>query len=92
MKRIAFVLLLVLGGTAASTLAADTFVVGVEQSTKDSWQSLASSFQTATGIAVSIQPLSQSAIGQQVTLQAFTRSGRLHFVMIAESWGSTIAR
>jgi len=92
MKRIAFVLLLVLGVTAASTLAADTFVVGVEQSTKDSWQSLASSFQTATGIAVSIQPLSQSAIGQQVTLQAFTRSGRLHFVMIAESWGSTIAR
>ncbi|MCX6099700.1 MAG: PKD domain-containing protein, partial [Candidatus Bipolaricaulota bacterium] len=92
MKRIAFVLLLVLGVTAASTLAADTFVVGVEQSTKDSWQSLASSFQTATGIAVSIQPLSQSAIGQQVTLQAFTRSGRLHFVMIAESWGSTFAR
>jgi PKD repeat protein len=92
MKRIAFVLLLVLGVTAATTLAADTFVVGVEQSTKDSWQSLASSFQTATGIAVSIQPLSQSAIGQQVTLQAFTRSGRLHFVMIAESWGPTIAR
>jgi len=92
MKRIAFVLLLVLGVTAASTLAADTFVVGVEQSTKDSWQSLASSFQTATGIAVSIQPLSQSSIGQQVTLQAFTRSGRLHFVMIAESWGSSFAR
>jgi len=70
----------------------DTFVVGVEQSTKDSWQSLASQFQSSTGITVSVQSLQQNSIAQQVVLQAFTRSGRLNFVMIADSWGSSLSR
>jgi maltose-binding protein MalE len=92
MKRIALVIgiFLVVGATAA--LGADTFVVGVEQSTKDAWQTLGTQFQEMTGIAVSVQPLAQNSIAQQVTLQAFTKSGRLNFVMVSSSWASSIAR
>jgi PKD repeat protein len=92
MKRIVFVAVLLLGIAGCALLGADTFVVGVEQSTKDSWQSLASQFQSSTGIAVSVQSLKQNSIAQQVVLQAFTRSGRLHFVMIADSWGASLSR
>jgi PKD repeat protein len=92
MKRIVFVAVLLLGIAGCALLGADTFVVGVEQSTKDSWQSLASQFQSSTGITVSVQSLQQNSIAQQVVLQAFTRSGRLNFVMIADSWGSSLSR
>lgn len=92
MKRIVLVLALLLGLSAAGVSAADTFVVGVEQSTKDTWQTLGTQFQASTGIAVSVQPLAQNSIAQQVVLQAFTRSGRLHFVMVADSWGSGLSR
>ena len=91
MKRTALVLLLLLGATAASAHAADTFVVGVEQSTKASWQSLTADFQSVSGVAVSVQALPQNSIAQQVVLQAFTRSGRLNFVMVQNSWGSGLA-
>jgi len=92
MKRIVFVAVLLLGIAGCALLGADTFVVGVEQSTKDSWQSLSSQFQSSTGITVSVQSLQQNSIAQQVVLQAFTRSGRLNFVMIADSWGSSLSR
>jgi hypothetical protein len=92
MKRIVFVAVLLLGIAGCALLGADTFIVGVEQSTKDSWQSLSSQFQSSTGITVSVQSLQQNSIAQQVVLQAFTRSGRLHFVMIADSWGSSLSR
>jgi hypothetical protein len=91
MKRIAFVTALLLAAAAIGVLAADTFVVGVEQSTKVSWQSLTADFQSVSGVAVSVQPLAQNSIAQQVVLQAFTRSGRLNFVMVQNSWGSGLA-
>ncbi len=92
MKRIALVAALLLSISASAALGADTFVVGVEQSTKDTWQALGTQFQTSTGITVSVQPIAQNSIAQQVVLQAFTRSGRLNFIMIADSWGSGVAR
>ncbi len=92
MKRIALVVVLLLGIAGGIAVGADTFVVGAEQSTKDSWQSLASQFQSSTGIAVSVQSLPQSQIAQQVVLQAFTRSGRLNFVVISDAWGSSLSR
>ncbi len=92
MKRIALVAALLLSISASAALGADTFVVGVEQSTKDSWQALGTQFQSSTGITVSVQPIAQNSIAQQVVLQAFTRSGRLNFIMVADSWGSGVAR
>ncbi len=93
MKRNALIAALLLATFASAALAAtDTFVVGVDQSTKDSWQALGTQFQASTGINISVQPLPQNSIAQQVVLQAFTRSGRLNFVMVAESWGSSLSR
>jgi hypothetical protein len=91
MKRIVLVTALLLATAASAVLAADTFVVGVEQSTKDSWQTLATDFQSVSGVSVSVQPLAQNSIAQQVVLQAFTRSGRLNFVMVQSSSGSGLA-
>ncbi len=93
MKRIALVAaLLLLGAAAGAAAASDTFVVGIEQSSKDSWQTLANDFQTVTGIAVSIQPIPQNSIAQQVALQALTHSGRLNFIMVASASVSGLAR
>ncbi len=92
MKRTLLFAVLLLGVAACAVVGADTFVVGVEQSTKDAWQTLASQFQSSTGIAVSVQPLPQNSIAQQVALQGFTRSGRLNFVMIEPSWGLSVDR
>jgi hypothetical protein len=92
MKRIAVLAAVFIGALAFSAWSADPFVVGIEQSTKDAWQNLATQFEASTGIPVTTQPITQSSIAQQVVLQAFTKSGKLHFVMLQTAWTSNLAR
>ncbi len=90
MQRIALILGLLVAVSGAA-LAADTFVVGIETSSRDSWQAFGTQFQQATGVSISTQSLTQNSIAQQVVLQARTQSGRLQFVMLATSWGSGLS-
>jgi PKD repeat protein len=88
MKRTLLVTALLVLSLAWLGLAAQEFVVGIEQSTSGDWSNLIGSFESQTGISIQTIPFPQSSIAQQIVLQAFNRSGKLNFVMIPDSWAS----
>ncbi|MEN6368480.1 MAG: S8 family serine peptidase, partial [Thermotogota bacterium] len=91
MKRIALLAAFFVAAFALGAWSANPFVVGVEQSTQDAWKTVASQFEAATGVSVTIQPIALNSIAQQI-LQSATKSSKLHFVMIQTSWTSYLAR
>ncbi|MDD5646750.1 MAG: S8 family serine peptidase, partial [Candidatus Bipolaricaulis sp.] len=91
MKRIGVVAVVFVAVFALGVGAANPFVVGVEQSTKDAWKSVTAQFEAATGIGVTIQPIALNSMAQQI-LQSVTKSTKLQFVMIQTAWTSYLAR
>ncbi|MDD4903802.1 MAG: PKD domain-containing protein, partial [Candidatus Bipolaricaulis sp.] len=92
MKRILLVVAFVVGTFACSAWSADPLVVGIEPSTQDAWRALAAQFEASTGVSVKTQPITQNSIAQQVVLQAYQKSGKLHFVMLQTAWTSNLSR
>lgn len=70
----------------------DPFVVGIEQSTRDAWEAVASEFEGQAGIQVQLRSFAQTNIAYQVLMQTYGWGQRLDFAMIPESWGVSLSR
>jgi len=91
MRRIALLsVVLVLGLGLAASAQAD-LLVGIDRDYSAQWESTAAGFEKETGISVWFQGYAQSNIAQQIVLQSFARTGRLHFMMVPRTWATTLA-
>jgi len=90
MKRIILMALCV-GFAVFPTSARDDLIVGIEQDARAEWEAIADSFEAQFGVKITLHPYPQASIAQEVVIQAVTKSGKLHFVMIPSSWGTSLA-
>ncbi len=86
------VLLLLVALVGVPVLAQGAFTVGIDQATRDAWDSVVDRFGGQTGLAVTLHPYPASSLAQQVVLQGITRSGKLNLVMVHKDWGTNLGR
>ncbi|MCD5415975.1 S8 family serine peptidase, partial [Candidatus Bipolaricaulota bacterium] len=91
MKRIGMLLLLCVL-LAVPAIAQTALTVGVDQTTRDQWNTTITRFQAETGIRVLLRPYPANALGQQIALAGATRSGKFNLVMVRENWGTHVLR
>ena len=67
-------------------------LVGIDKELAAQWDSIGETFEQEFNTSVWFQGYAQNSMAQQIVLQSFAKSGRLHFVMVPRSWGSTLSR
>ena len=90
MKRLVLLVILLVGLLSIPIDAQSTLNVGIDQSTRESWTAVAAEFQDETGMRVSFRPYPQVDFAQQIVIQQYLRTEKLHLVMIHEGWGPLV--
>jgi len=89
MKRIVILLLLSIV-CVSPVFAASSLTVGIDQTTRDEWNSVVSSFEQDTGIKVTLHPYPENSLAQQVVIEKTTRAGKMNLVMLRNDWGRSL--
>ena len=89
MKRILAILLLSLL-IAVPVLARSSLTVGIEQNSRDQWESIVASFEDKTGIDVTLHPFPENTLAQQGVIATTTRAGKLNLVMLKRDWARSL--
>jgi len=92
MNRFFLLVLAILALLSLPVLSQADLLVGIDRDLSGQWESLGEAFEQEFKASVWFQGYSQSSVAQQIVLQSFARSGRLNFVMVPHSWGSTLSR
>jgi len=92
MNRFFLLVLVILAVLSLPVLGQADLLVGIDRDLTGQWESLGAAFEQEFKASVWFQGYSQSSIAQQIVLQSFAGSGRLNFVMVPHSWGSTLSR
>ena len=92
MNRFFLLVLAVLTVLSFPVFSQADLLVGIDRDLTGEWESLGDAFEQEFNASVWFQGYSQSSIAQQIVLQSFAKSGRLNFVMVPRSWGSTLSR
>jgi len=91
MKRIGLLLLLC-ALVVVPVLAQPALTVGIDQATREQWNSIVSQFQEEIGIKTLLHPYPANNLAQQVLLQGTIRSGKMNLVMVHKDWASGLLR
>lgn len=92
MNRFFLLVLAVLVMLSVPALSQADILVGIDKDLSGDWESIGQAFEQEYQASVWFQGYSQNSMAQQVVLQSFSKSGRLNFIMVPRSWGSTLAR
>jgi PKD repeat protein len=92
MNRFFLLALAVLAMLSLPAVSQADILVGIDKDLGDQWDSVGETFEQEFNTSVWFQGYAQSSMAQQIVLQSFAKSGRLHFVMVPHSWGSTLSR
>ena len=92
MNRFFLLVLAILAVLSLPVLSQADLLVGIDRDLSGQWESLGEAFEQEFKASVWFQGYSQSSVAQQIVLQSFAKSGRLNFVMVPHSWGSTLSR
>jgi len=90
MKRLVLLVILLVGLLSIPIGAQSTLTVGIDQVTRELWTAVAAEFQDETGMRVSFRPYPQVDFAQQIVIQQYLRTEKLHLVMIHEGWGALV--
>jgi len=92
MNRFFLLVLAILAVLSLPVLSQADLLVGIDRDSTGQWESLGEAFEQEFNASVWFQGYSRSSMAQQIVLQSFAKSGRLNFVMVPRSWGSTLSR
>jgi len=92
MNRFFLLALAVLAVLSLPAVSQADLLVGIDKDLAGQWDSVGETFEQEFNTSVWFQGYAQNSMAQQIVLQSFARSGKLHFVMVPRSWGSTLAR
>ncbi|MBU1049857.1 PKD domain-containing protein [Candidatus Bipolaricaulota bacterium] len=92
MNRSILVALAVLAVLSLSAVSQADILVGIDKDLAAQWDSIGTTFEQEFNSSVWFQGYAQNSMAQQIVLQSFSKSGKLHFVMVPKSWGSTLSR
>ncbi|MFC2095489.1 PKD domain-containing protein [Candidatus Bipolaricaulota bacterium] len=92
MNRFLLLLLAAFAVLSFTVLGQADLLVGIDRDLSGQWESVGDAFEQEFQTSVWFQGYSQNSMAQQIVLQSFARSGRLNFVMVPRSWGSTLSR
>ncbi|MBE0634432.1 PKD domain-containing protein [Candidatus Bipolaricaulota bacterium] len=92
MNRFFLLVLAVLAMLSVPALSQADILVGIDRDLTGEWESVGEAFEQEFNVSVWFQGYSQNSMAQQIVLQSFAKSGRLNFIMVPRSWGSTLAR
>lgn len=92
MNRFFLLALAVLVVLSLPVLSQADLLVGIDKNLTGQWESVGESFEQKFTTSVWFQGYSQNSMAQQIVLQSFAKSGRLHFVMVPHNWGSILSR
>ncbi|MCK4570317.1 PKD domain-containing protein [Candidatus Bipolaricaulota bacterium] len=92
MNRFFLLALAVLVVLSLPVLSQADLLVGIDKELIGQWESVGENFEQKFTTSVWFQGYSQNSMAQQIVLQSFAKSGRLHFVMVPHSWGPTLSR
>lgn len=92
MNRFFLLALAVLTILSLPVLSQADLLVGIDKELTGKWDSIGEAFEQEFNTSVWFQGYAQNSMAQQIVLQSFAKNGRLHFVMVPRSWGSTLSR
>jgi len=92
MNRFFLLALAVLAMLSLPVLGQADLLVGIDKDLAGQWDNVGEAFEQEFNTSVWFQGYAQNSMAQQIVLQSFAKNGRLHFVMVPRSWGSTLSR
>jgi PKD repeat protein len=92
MNRFFLLALAVLAVLSLPAVSQADILVGIDKDLGDQWDSVGEAFEQEFNTSVWFQGYAQNSMAQQIVLQSFAQRGKLHFVMVPRSWGSTLSR
>ncbi len=92
MKRLSLLMLAILVTLSLSAASQADLLVGIDKDLAEQWDAVGAAFEQEFNSSVWFQGYAQNSMAQQIVLQSFAKSGKLHFVMVPNSWGSTLSR
>lgn len=92
MNRFFLLALAVLAVLSLPAVSQADILVGIDKDLGDQWDSVGETFEQEFNTSVWFQGYAQNSMPQQIVLQSFAKSGKLHFIMVPHSWGSTLSR
>jgi len=92
MNRFLVLVLALLAILSSAVFGQADLLVGIDRDLTEQWESLGATFEQEFNTSVWFQGYPENSMAQQIVLQSFATSGRLHFVMVPTSWQSTLSR
>jgi len=89
MKHVLVILLLACS-ISIPVFAQAPLSVGIEQGTRDNWESIIAAFEDDTGIKVSLHPFPENTLAQQGVIETTTRAGKLNLIMLKDEWARSM--